>query len=116
LTTISQGTATWLDKLYGLKADKVIVPPIKNLQAESVREVLNRFSLKYRDYYIMVGTLEPRKNIVSMLKAFNSTHSLVLVGGRGWRDSKILEEMGMSSKNVKILDYLPDTTVNALVK
>ncbi|MCC5832361.1 MAG: glycosyltransferase family 4 protein [Chlamydiales bacterium] len=113
---ISQGTATRLDKLYGLRADRVVIPPIKNLQAEPVEEVLKRFSLKYRDYYIMVGTLEPRKNIVLALKAFDSTHPLVLVGGKGWRDSEILGETKRFSEKIKVLDYLPDITLNALVK
>ncbi len=115
-TAISQGTAARLEKLYGLTADQVIIPPVKNLSFEPVEDVLNRFSLRKKDYYLMVGTLEPRKNIVAALKAFDSKHPLVLVGGKGWRDTEILQELKGASRNIITLDYLPDPALNALVK
>jgi glycosyltransferase involved in cell wall biosynthesis len=116
LTVISQGTATRLWEHYGLKADEIVTPPIKKLDADQTETVLKQFSLKLKKYYLMVGTLEPRKNIVPALKAFHSEIPLVLVGGKGWRDEEILKELKASSKKVIVLGYLPDSILNALVK
>lgn len=114
MTTISQGTARRLEELYGLKADHVIIPPLKDLTVED--GVLETFSLQPKDYYLMVGTLEPRKNIVPTLRAFQGKHSLVLVGAKGWRDSEIAKELQKQSAPILHLGYLPDQELNALVK
>lgn len=49
-------------------------------------------------YLLYVGTIEPRKNLVRLLKAFDLLkgraqipHRLVLAGGRGWQDEEILQ-------------------------
>lgn len=51
-----------------------------------------------RPYLLYVGTIEPRKNLARLLKAFDLLksrekipHQLVLAGGRGWRDGEILQ-------------------------
>jgi len=116
ITTISKGTAERLHKLYGIKTDQVIIPPLRNLQSEEVDEVLKRYSLKQKDYFLLVGTLEPRKNIVNTLRAFNSKHPLVIVGGKGWKDDLISRELKKIPENFMVLGYLPDATLNALVK
>ncbi|MCH9627852.1 MAG: hypothetical protein S4CHLAM2_14990 [Chlamydiales bacterium] len=114
ITTISQGTATRLEQYYGLKADQVIIPPLKDLTVADA--VLEQFSLKSKDYYLMVGTREPRKNIVPTLRAFQGKHPLVLVGAKGWRDSEIAKELQKKSSQILCLGYLPDQELNALVK
>ena len=45
-------------------------------------------------FFLCVGTLEPRKNLRSLLRAFLKTelpHKLVFVGGRGWGDQLLAE-------------------------
>ncbi|HEY1012150.1 MAG TPA: glycosyltransferase family 1 protein [Herpetosiphonaceae bacterium] len=51
-----------------------------------------------RPYVLYVGTLEPRKNLVRLIQAWDwlrergeIQHQLALVGGRGWRDQAIFE-------------------------
>jgi len=119
ITTNSKGSAERLQQLYGLQAHKVILPPFKNIvvpSQEKVHEILKEYSLTYKGYFLMVGTYEPRKNIVSTLRAHNSRHPLVLVGGEGWRDALISQELERKPKNIMALGYLPDLTLNALVK
>ena len=47
-----------------------------------------------KPYVLAVGTLEPRKNLKSLIRAFERLgedrggHELVLVGGRGWRNAE----------------------------
>ena len=67
--------------------------PIEDQAAlESVRR---RYSLPDQ-FLLFVGTIEPRKNLVTLLAAFARVvadpkfrHSLVIVGGKGWKDSPI---------------------------
>jgi glycosyltransferase involved in cell wall biosynthesis len=51
-------------------------------------------------FVLYVGTIEPRKNLIRLLDAFARLrksaaipHSLVLVGGRGWKDAAIFAAM-----------------------
>lgn len=46
-------------------------------------------------YVLCVGTLEPRKNLIGAVRAFEAVsrdfpdHRLVVVGGRGWKDDRL---------------------------
>ncbi len=47
-----------------------------------------------KDYILFVGTLQPRKNLVNLIKAFcliagKITSDLVIVGGSGWKNSPL---------------------------
>ncbi len=49
-----------------------------------------------KDYILFVGTLQPRKNLVNLIKAFCSiagriSDDLVIVGGSGWKNSPLGE-------------------------
>ena len=84
---------------------------------ESLILPLKAYDLKPNRYILSVGTLEPRKNLVSLIRAYeslpNEIHkqwSLVLVGMRGWKDQGIrktietLQEKG----TLKVLGYVPE--------
>ncbi|OHD63733.1 MAG: hypothetical protein A2176_14445 [Spirochaetes bacterium RBG_13_51_14] len=47
-----------------------------------------------KDYILFVGTLQPRKNLVNLIRAFariadSITDSLMIVGGSGWKNSPL---------------------------
>jgi|Deesub1362B_J571_1020462.scaffolds.fasta_scaffold00102_53 glycosyltransferase involved in cell wall biosynthesis len=73
-------------------------------------------SHEYTPYILFVGTLEPRKNITTLLKAFyilkkkGIKHKLVIVGGKGWKYRKIYEVVKKLnlSENVKFLGHVAD--------
>ena len=49
-------------------------------------------------YVLAVGTLQPRKNLAAALAAFEraaegTSHTLVIAGGRGWRDDEVAESL-----------------------
>lgn len=51
-----------------------------------------------RPYVLFVGTLEPRKNLVRLIRAYRRVasevpHALVLAGPLGWRSQPILDEL-----------------------
>jgi glycosyltransferase involved in cell wall biosynthesis len=81
-------------------------------ELEAVRRVYN---LPER-FILHVGTLEPRKNLVRLLKAFAHLrrtravpHDLVLVGQRGWKWEQIfatVEKLDLAGA-IHFLDYVP---------
>ena len=72
-----------------------------------------------KKYFIYVGTLEPRKNISSVIKAFDRYHhdypetELVIVGSKGWVYRNILRDIGRR-KYVRYLGYVLSPTKDAL--
>ncbi len=79
--------------------------------------MLNKFNLS-NPYILFVGTLEPRKNIAGLLSAFkilkekfNSEHSLLLAGARGWKASKIFrvyKSLDFKKGEVRFLGYVSE--------
>lgn len=89
-----------------------------------VEEARIRYGL-HRPYLIFVGTIEPRKNLVRLVRAFSrlrkqgvdSDLELVLVGRRGWRWEEVDQEiarLGLDS-HVPRLGYVPEHDLPALL-
>jgi alpha-1,3-rhamnosyl/mannosyltransferase len=85
--------------------------------------VLDGLGLQQDRYLLSVGTLEPRKNLVRVLRAFaqlpaalRGRFPLVVVGAAGWRDAPIFAELGPleRSGHVRVLGYVGDETLPAL--
>ena len=87
---------------------------ISNEQA--VAAVLAKYGID-REYILYTGTLEPRKNVPTLLRAFHlfrqetgAPHRLVLAGKRGWLYDKIFAEvrsLGLEA-DVIFTGYVPD--------
>ncbi len=77
-------------------------------------------NLKVPNKFILgVGTLEPRKNLISLIRAFNkishnnkSVH-LVIAGGEGWKFKEIYKEAGDNPK-IHFLGYVSQNELLAL--
>lgn len=63
---------------------------------EQIEPILNKYALNFKKYLLFVSTIQPRKNIVNLVKAFSEiAHDrqdikLVLVGKLGWNYGEIL--------------------------
>ena len=71
-------------------------------------------------YFLYVGTIQPRKNLVRLIEAFSKARlehtDLVLVGSKGWLYDEIYkapEKFGVSN-HVRFLDYVPDEDLPSL--
>jgi glycosyltransferase involved in cell wall biosynthesis len=73
-----------------------------------------------KPYFLFVSTLEPRKNVIGLIEAFNYLkqnhkieHQLVLIGQTGWKYQPILEAINQSPYHAEIhhLHYLTDDLV-----
>lgn len=77
-----------------------------------------------RDYFLYLGTIEPRKNLERLIEAYSILVSkdkdvplLVMAGGKGWLNSAIyskVSEYGIE-KNVIFTKYIPDEDLCPLI-
>ena len=73
-------------------------------------------------YVLAVGTLQPRKNLVAAVRAFErlategAPHALVIAGARGWRDEAFLDALQQPAvrERVLVLGKVPDEDLVAL--
>jgi glycosyltransferase involved in cell wall biosynthesis len=96
--------------------------PINNANAaEQLNEVRQRYDLP-ASFVLFVGTIEPRKNLETLLCAFaelrrmGRTEHLVLAGGLGWKYEAALRNiaaLGLSDC-VRLLGYVPDDDLPAI--
>lgn len=65
-----------------------------------------------RPYILFVGTLEPRKDVPTLIEAYDALDTaaeLVIVGQRGWHTSAIDEALGRSRKgSIRLTGYVTD--------
>ena len=100
---------------------RVIYPGVPRTYAsvpsESVARVANAFAL-HRPYFLSVGTIEPRKNIDTLLTAweslppsFRSEYELILTGMPGWRSDLTiarLRQANSAGHGIRYLGYVPE--------
>jgi glycosyltransferase involved in cell wall biosynthesis len=76
------------------------------------------------NYLLAVGTIEPRKNILELLKAYRNLlekniykGKLILVGASGWKNKDIHEYIRVNNlqKDVILPGYLQDNEINYLM-
>jgi len=91
--------------------------------AVETSNVLSRYKLNYQKYVLVVGTLEPRKNLGQVIKAFQrlpdnlkADYPLVIIGMKGWGTDEIEQEMAplVKSGQLKLLGYIPDDDLPSL--
>jgi glycosyltransferase involved in cell wall biosynthesis len=92
------------------------------LHADQTNSIRTRLGIHDR-FILYVGTLEPRKNIATLVRAFEellkSTElrpQLVLVGKKGWLTEELIHQIKSSSVRDRILmtGYLSDDDLRAL--
>lgn len=124
LIAVSQATKNDLVKKLNANQNKIFVVyegvDLQKFKSQSANwrtkikneKTLRKYGLK-NDFFLFVGTIQPRKNLVRLIEAFSllgrQDLSLVLVGKKGWLSDEIHEapkRFGVESK-VKFLGYVP---------
>ncbi len=129
IIAVSQSIKQDLKKIFNIPEHKikVIYNGInKELFQKSpeleIEKIKNRYSIK-KDYILFLGTLEPRKNIETLIEAYelfqkNSTikYQLVIAGKEGWDAQKIYKKASHSSYKNEIIftGYINPENLNAL--
>ncbi len=109
----SQNTKKDIEKIYRTKA-KIAVTPLgidtynKDRQHRPIKKQSKAPYLAY------LGTIEPRKNLEMLIKAFSELkkekdipHQLLLAGEIGWKAAGIMQKI-QQTKDVKHLNYLSE--------
>jgi len=122
----SEATRADLIRLLGTPPEKVEVlysgvdPRFRPEPEPGERERLRaRYGLD-RPYVLSVGTLQPRKNFVRLIRAFarlpDTGRVLVIAGGRGWLYESVLEEAAHHPDRVRVLGFVEDADLPALYR
>ncbi|MDQ6879993.1 MAG: glycosyltransferase family 4 protein [Candidatus Dormibacteraeota bacterium] len=89
------------------------------------RQAVERFIARHRivdPYVLFVGTIEPRKNLARLIRAFESAvelsgsrHQLIIVGTRGWKDAPVQAAYHASTvrDRIRFIGYVPDEELPA---
>ena len=94
----------------------------QRIPIEMRRTMLARYGLE-PGFFLTVGTLQPRKNLARLLKAYRalpdrirSDHRLVIVGRMGWGVDELLPEIraAQAAGEVHWLDYVPEAELRAI--
>jgi glycosyltransferase involved in cell wall biosynthesis len=116
---VSRSTADELREQHGRVADAVVEPPIdasyRRASADAVNAVRRRYELPAR-FFLTIGTIEPRKNLVALLSAYIRAREdgldlpqLVLAGKPGWQSDEIRAIVdGAAARGfARFLGYVP---------
>ena len=98
---ISEFTRQELIHTLGLRPDQVtrtymgVRPGLGPMAAEDVQDILRRLKLP-PSYFLYLGTIEPRKNLMTLLRAYvklpaevRERFPLLLAGGWGWNSADV---------------------------
>lgn len=124
ILTVSENTKHDLLKKFALSEDKIAVVPCSAgdefmpLEKSTLTNFQQQTNLP-KDFFLAVGTLEPRKNYVNLIKAFAlladkfPQYHLVIVGGKGWQYDTIYEEIRRNylTKKVHLLGYISNSSL-----
>lgn len=135
IIAVSKATKQDLIKKVGIDPDKVEVVyegvdrrVFKPVKGDTLINTLNKFELEKGKYFLFVGTIQPRKNLDRLIKAFSLFVSrgpsslspletkLILVGGEGWLADEIYKlpkKLGIEDR-VKFLGRVEGKDLPAL--
>ena len=129
--TVSEASRRDVIALLGVPEERIIMlpgaphPACRPPDVAAIARVRARYGIA-RPYILTVGTLEPRKNLPLLLKAFDRLRAtagspaaeldLVTVGAKGWRDRELRAELALriGSGRVHLLGYVPEDDLVAL--
>ena len=128
--TISKSSKKQIVEHYKTDPAKIsIVLPAVDLEhfrprlAAEVAKIRAKYKLP-KKYILYTGTLEPRKNLEGLMRAYTALGSeikqqygLVLAGGKGWQDQSIsamIEKLSAAGENIKWTGYVPDADLPAI--
>jgi O-antigen biosynthesis alpha-1,3-rhamnosyltransferase len=130
ILTDSQFVADEISRHYGVAAARLRVAPLGYAErfhprpAEQLQQSLAAFDLRPGAYLLCVGTLEPRKNLAQVLRAYallpaamRARFPLVIAGMAGWRGEAFAGDLrrALASGQVRLLGYLNDRALAELL-
>tara|TARA_B110000208_G_scaffold45915_1_gene60898 strand:- start:280 stop:1392 length:1113 start_codon:yes stop_codon:yes gene_type:complete len=129
--TISEYSAEAIEEHFSIPRSRISVIPLgvdeecfNKVPEQKKNETLARYGLA-SEYFIFIGTLQPRKNVTRLLEAFlqlpdeiQLKYPLVIIGREGWNCQLLVEQLNKlkNSKRVYWLNYVSFTDKYALLQ
>ncbi|HLD25553.1 MAG TPA: glycosyltransferase family 1 protein [Candidatus Andersenbacteria bacterium] len=130
IIAVSGATAMDLTQLYGIAPDKISVvhsgvrtsaqPLFSSASWRKERGQLGKYNLPEK-FVLYLGTLEPRKNVVSIIRAFDAIaqrvpHDLVIAGSRGWlmREVDVAYRQARWRGRIHFVGFVPEADKQSL--
>lgn len=124
---VSNTTKEELLAEFDLPEDKVFVAPncvdqkvFSRVTDASIKNVRKKYKIT-DDYFLFVGTIEPRKNILGLLQAYEmlgkDSPPLVLAGGEGWKNEDIhkkIDQLKATGFNIIVTGFVTDEDLPSL--
>lgn len=108
IITISETVKQELVNTYSLDPARCVVtyiPTDEQFYEKSNIDVVKKYSLPTKKYIYFVGTMEPRKNLPILIRAYKllpdsirKEYSLVIAGGKGWKREETEYELDKALK------------------
>ncbi len=122
IITDSKSTKEDIIKILKIKPEKIAVCHLgvnndfrSDIGLEEIKKVKDKYQLP-ENYFLHVGTIEPRKNIISAIKAVESLEqdiNFIIAGGSGWKSQEVIEAV-KSSKKSRVIGYIEEKDKPAL--
>lgn len=124
LIVISESTGRDLESLLGVPSSKIQVVPLgvachyRPRDSTTAAQYIARKFRVSENYICTVGTVEPRKNLITLIRALAMVRKhhhfdaqLLIAGAKGWKDSAIFRtarQAGFTETELKFLGYVPE--------
>lgn len=118
--TVSEFSKQDIAKCYNVRPEKIVVTyngvsdefrPLSETEIDRGR-LFDQYGIR-GDYILTVGNLQPRKNIVRLIKAFLilkkeyiAPLQLVIVGKKAWMYDEIFQEVAQNDTDILFTDYV----------
>jgi glycosyltransferase involved in cell wall biosynthesis len=122
IVAVSNSTADDVEDLFGISASSIDVVPhgvsslFRPMSREDLATARERLRLPER-FILFVGTIEPRKNLATLLDAWamlSDRPDLVIVGAWGWNYEPIRERLGRLGSTVHHIEGLDPAELPAV--
>lgn len=129
IITVSEFVKREIMSCLSVPGEKIVVTyngvdsVYRPLSYQELHQQLGHFDLKPHQYILSVGTIEPRKNLGTLITAYSrlqakirERYPLVLVGMMGWKESSLMNtiEPLRQSGQIRVLGYVPHESLPAL--
>jgi len=113
IIAVSENTKKDIEKLIKIHQDKirVVYSGLANENLKNAEAIKQKYKLPDK-FLLYLGTIEPRKNIIAVIKAFEKIKDedcyLVIAGGKGWLYQKTEKRILHSFKKnkIKLINYI----------
>lgn len=125
----SDFVATEMTELFGVAPEKLrtvhlgVSPRFRPMDATETAATCQRLGLAHGRYVLTVGTLEPRKNLATLLSAWRQLppalakrYPLAIAGQPGWRHGEVNQQIAamVRAGQVHLLGHVDDADLPAL--